>query len=111
MTEPFFFDRGRGLAVREIAALTQAEPRSVTDLDRRINGVASLDRATRNDLVFLDKPKYAARLPASDAGACLTTERHAERAPTHMVVLSVREPYRAFVQVARALFPDALRPS
>src|SRR5436190_4469177 len=111
MTEPFFFDRGRGLTVREIAALTQAEPRPGADLDRRITGVASLDRAGRDDLVFLDKPKYAAQLAASDAGACLTTERQANRAPSHMVVLCVREPYRAFVQVTRALFPDALRPS
>jgi UDP-3-O-[3-hydroxymyristoyl] glucosamine N-acyltransferase len=111
MTEPFFFDRGRGLTVREIAALTQAEPRPGANLDRRITGVASLDRAGRNDLVFLDKPKYAAQLSGSAAGICLTTERHADRAPSHMVVLCVREPYRAFVQVTRALFPDALRPS
>jgi UDP-3-O-[3-hydroxymyristoyl] glucosamine N-acyltransferase len=111
MTEPFFFDRGSGLTVREIAALTHAEPRVGADLERRITGAASLDRASRNDLVFLDKPKYAAQLSASDAGACLTTQRHADRAPSHMVVLCVREPYRAFVQVTRALFPDALRPS
>ena len=75
MTEPFFFDRGGGLTVREIAALTQAEPHSGADLDRRITGVASLERAARGDLVFLEKPKYAPQLTASDAGACLTTER------------------------------------
>jgi len=60
MTEPFFFNRGRGLTVREIAALTGAEPQPGADLDRRITGVAALDRAAPHDLAFLDKPKYAA---------------------------------------------------
>ena len=111
MTEPFFFNRGRGLTVREIAALTGAEPQPGTDLDRRITGVAALDRAAPHDLAFLDKPKYAAQLSASGAGACLTTKRHAGGAPAHISVLCVAEPYRAFVEVTRTLFPDAIRPS
>ncbi len=111
MTEPFFFERGRGLTVREIAALTGAEPRPGADLERRITGVASLDRAAPADLAFLDKPKYAEQLATSGAGACLTTQRHAAVAPKHVSVLCLREPYRAFVEVARTLFPDALRPS
>ena len=111
MTEPFFFNRGRGLTVREIAALTGAEPQPGADLDRRITGVAALDRAAPHDLAFLDKPKYAAQLSASGAGACLTTKRHAGGAPAHISVLCVAEPYRAFVEVTRTLFPDAIRPS
>src|SRR5215813_12164684 len=85
MTEPFFFNRGRGLSVREMAA--------------------------PSDLAFLEKAKYAPQLSTSGAGACLTTERYAGRAPAHVSVLCVAEPYRAFVEVTRALFPDALRPS
>jgi UDP-3-O-[3-hydroxymyristoyl] glucosamine N-acyltransferase len=111
MTEPFFFNRGRGLTVREIAALTGAEPQPGADLDRCITGVAALDRATPHDLAFLDKPKYAAQLSASGAGACLTTKRYAGGSPAHISVLCVAEPYRAFVEVTRTLFPDAIRPS
>jgi UDP-3-O-[3-hydroxymyristoyl] glucosamine N-acyltransferase len=111
MTEPFFFNRGRGLTVREIAALTGAEPQPSADLDRRITGVAALDRAAPHDLAFLDKPKYAAQLSASGAGVCLTTKRHARGAPAHISVLCVAEPYRAFVEVTRTLFPEAIRPS
>jgi UDP-3-O-[3-hydroxymyristoyl] glucosamine N-acyltransferase len=111
MTNPIFFDRGHGLTVREIAALTGAEPRSGADLDRRITGVASLDRAAPSELAFLDKPKYADQLAVSHAGACLTTERHEGGAPKHICMLYVRDPYHAFVAVARTLFPDALRPS
>src|SRR5258708_6877544 len=111
MTEPFFFNRGRGLSVREIAALTGAKPRPGADLDRRITGIAALDQAAPTDLAFLEKAKYAPQLSVSSAGACLTTERYAGRAPVHISVLCVGEPYRAFVEVARTLFPDALRPS
>jgi UDP-3-O-[3-hydroxymyristoyl] glucosamine N-acyltransferase len=111
MTEPFFFDRGRGLTVREIAGLTGATPAAGADLDRRITGIAALDRAAPDDLAFLDKPKYVAQLAASSAGVCLTTERFAKRAPGHVSVLCVAQPYRAFVEVTRALFPDAVRPS
>src|SRR5947207_8523170 len=111
MTEPFFFSRGRGLSVREIAALIDAKPRPGADLDRRIIGIAALDQAAPSDLAFLDKAKYAPQLSISAAGACLTTERYASRAPAGVSVLCVTEPYRAFVEVARALFPEALRPS
>jgi UDP-3-O-[3-hydroxymyristoyl] glucosamine N-acyltransferase len=111
MTEPFFFSRGRGLSVREIAALASAKPRPGADLDRRITGIAALDQAAPSDLAFLDKAKYAPQLSTSAAGACLTTERYAGRAPARVSVLCVAEPYRAFVEVARGLFPEALRPS
>src|ERR1700746_3542539 len=111
MTEPFFFNRGRGLSVREIAALTGAKPRPGADLDRRITGIAALDQAAPTDLAFLEKAKYAPQLSVSSAGACLTTERYAGRAPAHISVLCGGQPYRDFVEVARTLFPDALRPS
>ena len=45
MTEPFFFSRGRGLTVREIATLAGATLRPSADPERRITGIASLDRA------------------------------------------------------------------
>src|SRR5215471_16883099 len=100
MTEPFFFDRGRGLTVGEIVALSAAA-RPGADLDRRITGIAALDRAAPDDLAFLDKSKYVAQLSASDAGACLITPRYAGRAPAHVSALCVAEPYRAFVEVTR----------
>jgi UDP-3-O-[3-hydroxymyristoyl] glucosamine N-acyltransferase len=111
MTEPFFFERGRGFTLRELAALVGAEPRAGMDLDRRITGIASLDHAAPDDLTFLDRGKYAEQLRTSVAGACLTTEQYAADAPDRVAVLCVREPYRAFVKAAQVLFPDAERPS
>ena len=38
-------------------------------------------------------------------------ERFEGRAPDHLIVLRTSEPYRAFVAVHTALYPDALRPA
>jgi UDP-3-O-[3-hydroxymyristoyl] glucosamine N-acyltransferase len=111
MTEAFFFRRRTGLPLREIVALTGAEPQRGAELDRRITGIAALDRAAPGDLCFLDGAKFAAQASICEAGACLTAERFAHLLPARVSVLCSGEPYRAFVEVSRALFPDALRPS
>ncbi len=111
MTEAFFFQRRSGLSLREIVALTGAEPQRGAELDRRITGIAALDRAAAGDLCFLDSAKFADRASICRAGACLTPERFAHLLPGRVSLLCVREPYRAFVEVSRTLFPDALRPS
>src|SRR5438105_322165 len=106
MTGPYFFKRGHGLTVGEIATLIKAQPRTGIESGRRITGIARLDSASPDDLAFFDKGKYAGLLATCNAGACVTTERLAGRVPLHISVLCVHEPYRAFVEIARKLFPD-----
>jgi UDP-3-O-[3-hydroxymyristoyl] glucosamine N-acyltransferase len=91
--------------------MTGARPCPGAPLDRRVTNIAPLDRAGPADLTFLDNAKYAHLLAETGAAACLTAERFADRAEPGLCVLVAPEPYRAFVMVARALFPDALRPS
>jgi UDP-3-O-[3-hydroxymyristoyl] glucosamine N-acyltransferase len=111
MSDPLFFRRSSGLTLREIAELTGTVPPPGAPLDRRIRDVAPLDRAGPADLAFLDNPRYADELASTGAGICLVSERFAERAPPHVAVLIAPQPYRAFVQATRALYPDAIRPS
>src|SRR5215472_8076252 len=111
MTEAFFFKRRGGLTLREIGALTGAIPPQDAELDRRVSGIAALDRAAPGDLCFLDSAKLAAQAAVCEGSACLTSERLAHLLPAGVSLLLVGEPYRAFVEVARALFPEALRPS
>lgn len=111
MTEPIFFRRSAGLTAGEIATLAKAEPRDGDRLDRRIDDIAPLDRAGPSDLAFLDNAKYADGLAQTRAGICLVAPRFAAAAPTGTTILVARDPYRGFVEVARALFPDALRPA
>ena len=101
----------RALTIAEIAALTNAEPGPGVSLGAKINDIAPLDSARPSDISFLDNPKYLGELATTRAGACLLMPRFTEAAPAGLALLLTAEPYRAFVTVARALFPDALRPS
>lgn len=111
MSQPRFFEAPKGLTATEIAALTGVAPQPGASLDRRVTGVAPLDRAGPQDLAFLENKKYASQLPTTRAGICLTTTRHAAQAPASAVVLITPHPYRAFVLATQALFPGAQRPS
>jgi UDP-3-O-[3-hydroxymyristoyl] glucosamine N-acyltransferase len=111
MTEPRFFERPKGLTAQEIAALTGAVVRPDVAPDRRIGGIAPLDRASPGDLAFMQNQKFAAQFSATRAGICLTTEKFAAKAPAHLALLITPAPYRAFVAVAQALYPGAMRPS
>ena len=111
MTDPFFFARGDGLTLREIVALTGAKPPDGGDLDRRIAGIAALDRAGPGDLCLLDNLDLAEQASICQGGICLTTEPLAHLLPQRVPALLVGAPFESFVRVARALYPDALRPS
>jgi UDP-3-O-[3-hydroxymyristoyl] glucosamine N-acyltransferase len=111
MTEPLYFKSANSLTIAEIAALTGAEAGPQAPPGRPISGVAPLDTATPRDLAFLDNPRYADEIASTRAGACLVAPRFVAAAPAHLAILCVRDPYRAFVAVARTLFPQALRPS
>jgi UDP-3-O-[3-hydroxymyristoyl] glucosamine N-acyltransferase len=111
MTQPLFFKSAKSLTVAEIAAITGAQPAEGVPLDRAITDIAPLDSARVGDLTFFDNPKYLDELAGTRAGACLLAPRFAGKAPPWLAVLTVREPYRAFVAIARTLFPDSLRPS
>ncbi len=111
MSEPVFLRHSRGLTLDEIVALTGATPPPAPLRTRRIVNVAPLDRAAPCDIGFFDNKNYAAAVAATHAGACLTTAALAQELPARVAALVVREPYRAFVLVARELFPHSLRPS
>src|SRR6202166_72460 len=111
MSEPVFLRHSRGLTLAEIAALTGATPPSALLLTHRILDVAPLDRAAPSDISFFDNKNYATIAGATHAGGCFTTGVLAKHLPAHVAALIVPEPFRAFVAVARELFPHALRPS
>jgi UDP-3-O-[3-hydroxymyristoyl] glucosamine N-acyltransferase len=111
MNEPALLRHSRGLTLDEIVALTGATLTSRAPHSRRVVNVAPLDRASPHDLAFFDNGRFAAAASATHAGVCLTTTALAGDLPAEVAVLTVRDPYRAFVTVARELFPQALRPS
>jgi len=108
---PSTFGGSRDLTIEEIATLTRATPRAGAPLDRRIGNIAPLDTAVASDISFIDNSRYLEALKATRAGACFVGPRFEAAVPRGPVVLVTERPYQAFVTVARALFPDALRPT
>jgi UDP-3-O-[3-hydroxymyristoyl] glucosamine N-acyltransferase len=111
MSAPQFFNSPSSLTVAEIAALTGAVPRDGAVLATPIRNIAPIDRAGPDDLTFLESAKFASVLASTRAGALFTNERFEAAAPAGLNVLRVKEPYTAFVTVARAIYGDALRPT
>jgi len=111
MGEPVFLKATRGLTLGEIAALTGAALPAGVAAERRLTDIAPLDRAGPAQLSFYDNPRYQAAAATTHAGACLVDAKLAAALPSAVAVLVVAAPYRAFIAVARAMFPQALRPS
>ncbi len=111
MSEPLFLRHSHGLTLDEIVALAGASLVTPAPHSRRIDNIGPLDRAGPSDLGFLESNFFADAAAATHAGACLTTAALAKVLPRHVAALVVKEPYRAFVTVARELFPHSLRPS
>lgn len=75
-----------------------------------IRDIATLDRAGPSDIVFFDNLKYASQLPTTQAAACFVGKRGAPGLPNSVIRLRAKDPYRAFVLVARALYETSLQP-
>jgi UDP-3-O-[3-hydroxymyristoyl] glucosamine N-acyltransferase len=110
MAEPTFFEKPPLSTLAEIAGLAGAQLVDPSKAGLKIRGLASLDEAGPMHLSFFENLKYADQLAATMAGACIVSPRFASRVPTHVAVLQTAQPFRAFVQVARKLHHDALRP-
>ena len=111
MGEPVFLKATRGLTLADIAALTGAALPAGYAPDRRFRDIAPLDRAGPAHLSFYENPRFEAAAAATHAGACLVSAGFAATLPSTVAPLVVAAPYRAFIAVVRAMFPQALRPS
>jgi UDP-3-O-[3-hydroxymyristoyl] glucosamine N-acyltransferase len=109
MTRPDFFAQRRSLSAADIGNIVGAAGDGATG--RRIAGIATLDRAGPSDIAYASAPGDEPALRRTRAGACLITKTLAAAVPDGVAALIVDDPYRAFVKVAAALFPDASRPS
>src|SRR5499427_366112 len=110
MTEPLFFKSAKSLTIAEIANITRAQPAEGVPLGRVVTNIAPLDSARATDLTFFDNAKYLDELASTRAGACFLAPRFVKKTRPELAVLLIDEPYRAFVAIARILFPDSLRP-
>lgn len=114
MSEPRFLVPSSSLDLPALLALTGARLIG-TERALEVTGVGSLEWASPRDAVFVEdlsgEPDRRAALAATDAGLCLVPPSEAGFAPATAVVLASEHPRRAFLAIAAALFPSALRPT
>lgn len=116
MSQTTFFPLPGPLSLAAVAELCGARLTLPGDADggqlagRLISGVATLEAAGPDDLVFCDTLQFARKLSTTGAGACITSERFAAEARPDLPLLIASRPAAAFLAVTRALFPSALRP-
>src|SRR5215470_2044442 len=110
MAQPTFFQKPSPTTLADVAALAKATLANPSRGGQEVRGLASLDEAGPRHLTFFDNLKYADQLAATKAGACLVSDRFAERVPAHVAALKAAQPFRAFVRIAREWHGDALRP-
>jgi UDP-3-O-[3-hydroxymyristoyl] glucosamine N-acyltransferase len=110
MALPTFFKQSPSLTLADIAALTKARLVDPSRADQVVRGVASLDEAGPHHLSFFENQRYADQLARTHAGACLVSETFKGDIPAHVAVLRAKRPFAAFVELARQLQPETLRP-
>jgi UDP-3-O-[3-hydroxymyristoyl] glucosamine N-acyltransferase len=104
MPDHNFHHKRDKLSIEDVVNLTGAEPSASRDLF--INDVAPLDTAGADDLSFFDNIKYKDKFIASGAGFCFAQSEFADIAPSSMIVLKTREPYKCYALCAQQLYPD-----
>jgi len=86
------------MKVGEIATLVEAT--LIGDPEAVVTGVAAIADAGPGDVTFCAQAKYAALVPDSEAAAVLIPNGYT--AKSRAALLSVSDPYHAFLRIARA---------
>ncbi|MDJ1156777.1 UDP-3-O-(3-hydroxymyristoyl)glucosamine N-acyltransferase [Chelatococcus sp. SYSU_G07232] len=110
MSDPVFFPRAATPTLGEIAALAGVSLPDGVDPHIAITGAASVERADRGDLAYMDNPRYGEALAATRATACLVSKRFAAKVPATTVAIVTPQPYKVFAAVLATMYPAAVRP-
>lgn len=106
MADPRFFRRAGPFPLAALAERAGARLADPATGGMPVRDVAPLDAAGPDDLSFFDNPKYLEQFRATRAGACVTAEKNAGRAPPGVALLLSPSPYAAYARIAQAFYPD-----
>ncbi len=110
MSETRFFKPAGPQSLGTIAERVEGELDPAEAAARAIAGTAPLDRAGPDELSFIRAARHLPQLAATRAGVVLCPAKLREAVPEGTAALVVRDPQRAFMEVARLFYPQAMRP-
>ncbi|MBL8583710.1 MAG: UDP-3-O-(3-hydroxymyristoyl)glucosamine N-acyltransferase, partial [Rhizobiaceae bacterium] len=111
MTDPVFFAPARRYTASEIATLTGAKLQNPAYSETEIARLAPATAGGPDALVFIEGKRNAGMLRDLDAAAVLCTPDVVAEVPAGVATLVINRPQFAFAQVARLLYPTAVRPA
>ena len=100
----FFNKKHEFLTLAQIIEITGAKPSDGADLNAKIFGVATLDKATKEQISFLNSGQYVEKFQTSQAGFCFLDEKNIGRAPQGMITLTHKNPYFCYAQIAATFY-------
>ncbi len=106
MRNRFFNKKFKSLTLKQIIEITGSKVDSKIDLEQKVIDVATVDKANKDQISFLNSGQYLEKLQSSQAGFCLMEEKYKEKAPDGMVVLSHKNPYFAYAQIANSFYEE-----
>ena len=105
MADPKFFPRSKKLTLGQISDLTKITLPKSADKNRIFLDISSLDKASKDNICFLDNKNYIDQFKKSKAGACFFKKDFINVAPKNMIHLVSENPYHSFAIVANAFYP------
>ncbi len=111
MTNPNFFVSAPPLSLSQIAEKTGSSLKKGANAGLLVDSASPIEAAASGSISFLDNVKYIDYLVSTSASAVFCSQKHSEMAPDHLSVLIHANPYQAYAQTLRLLYPTHLRPS
>jgi UDP-3-O-[3-hydroxymyristoyl] glucosamine N-acyltransferase len=102
----FFNKKFEFLTLAQVLEITGAAALPGTDLQQKVFDIATLDKAQKSEISFLNSGQYIDKFLVSKAGFCLLDEKSASKAPQGMVTLVHKNPYFAYSKVAAACYEE-----
>ncbi len=109
MSDPVFFSavpQSLGQIAKEIGA----DLITVELSDQMITSASPIEAASQGAITFIDNPRYLKHAESTQAAAVICAEKHSDKIPSKVGLLVHENPYNAYAQVLKMLFPSAGRP-
>jgi UDP-3-O-[3-hydroxymyristoyl] glucosamine N-acyltransferase len=105
MTRTQFFDKKfEFLTIAQVLEITGATTGSEVDQNQKIQDIATLDKADKDQISFLNSGQYFPKFQSSKAGFCLVEEKYSIKAPQGMLSLVHKNPYFAYAKLAESFY-------
>lgn len=104
MRNRFFNKKFEFITLSKAIEITKAVAACDVDLNKKISDISTLEKGSEAELSFLHSGQYLEKFSASKAGFCFVEEKYIARAPANMVVLSHKNPYFAYSQIAKYFY-------